>query len=389
VSAPIRVCHVIEATTGGTRRHVADLVTHLERERFDVSLLCATRRDPGFRNDIKRMREAGVTVHEVDMRRSIDPLHDMAAYRALHEHFSRAKFDVVHTHSSKAGALGRMAAAKAGIGAAVHTPHVFPFQMEQPAIARTMYTAIERRLSRQCRAIICVSRAEQDTARALDLCPVEKLRYIPNGIQVAAEPADVPAALRDGLGIASDRKLIGMVGRISRQKGTDLLVEAAPAIRAAHADAEFVIVGDGPGMPALRQQIETANLVSVFHLVGPREDAERFYPLFDVLALPSRWEGLPYTLLESMAAGLPVVASSVGGNAEVLADNENGLLVPPGSPERLSEAVGRVLDDSQLAETLGRAARERVRSEYSLDAMMRKTTELYEELLASNEPLRP
>jgi glycosyltransferase involved in cell wall biosynthesis len=382
VSAPIRICHVIEATTGGTRRHVVDLATHLDRNRFDISLLCATRRDPGFQNDIKRMREAGVTVNDVEMRRSISPFHDMAAYRALRDEFTGGTFDIVHTHSSKAGALGRLAANRAGIGTIVHTPHVFPFQMEQPALVRALYTAIERLLAARCHAMICVSRAEQSAARSHKLCADEKLRHIPNGIELTTNFVASAASLRGELGLPVDRKLIGLVGRVSHQKGADTLLAAAPAIRAAHPDAEFVIVGDGPEMPALRQQIDSANLGAVCHLPGAREDAQRFYPLFDVLALPSRWEGLPYTLLEAMAAGVPVVASSVGGNSEVLITGVNGLLVPQQDPARLSEAIVQILDDSDLARSLGSAARETVRSDYSLDEMMRRTAELYEELLA-------
>lgn len=380
LNSPVRLCHVLEATTGGTRRHVVDLATHLDPERFEVSVLCSMRRDPGFRNDVERMRSHGVVVEEVDMRRAISPVDDGRACGELRNRFSNGRFDIVHTHSSKAGALGRIAAARAGIRSVIHTPHVFPFQMELSPFTRTVYRGIERRLADRSHAIICVSRSELEAARELGACPESKLHHIPNGIDPDGLP-DRTEALRDELGIAPGRKLVGMIGRIARQKGPDLLVAAAQAVHAVQPEVDFLVVGEGPGAPALRRQVDAAGLASAFHLVGAREDASSFYALIDVLALPSRWEGLPYTLLEGMAAGRPVVATSVGGNVDAVTDNQSGLLVPPDSANRLADAICRILTDDDLAARLGSEARDVVRRDYTLERMIGQTTALYEELI--------
>lgn len=382
----IPVLHVLEATTGGTRRHLVDLLTHLDKDRFQVAVACAIRRDPEFRGDIERLRAAGVDVHIVDMVRSIHPLRDGAAAGGLRALMREGSYQLVHTHSSKAGILGRYAARREGVPCLLHSPHVFAFQMQAAAPVVGFYAACERWAARFTDRIICVSQTEVQAARDRRICDSERLVLIENGIDADPFDGTPKGSFRQELELSAETPLIGVIGRLSRQKGQADLVAAAPDILQRHRAAQFVFIGSGPDKRRLDQEITRRGLETCFHFVEAHADMPRVYADLDLVAQPSRWEGMPYSLLEAMAAGRAIVATRTGGVPDMIVDGESGRLVPSGDTTGLAEAIAALLADSAQREALGAAARARVRERYTLARMVSSIEALYTACL---EPVSP
>ena len=382
----IRIAHIVEATAGGTRRHVFDLISHTDFSKYDVTLICATRRDVAFLRDIELLRSMGVRVEIVEMGRSISPSGDVVSLSKIYRVLRKVRPMLVHTHSSKAGILGRVAARLSGVRAAIHTPHVFAFQMRAGLFRKWFYLELERFAARLTEHIICVSEDEKKIAEAARVISTEKLHVVRNGIDMPPAPSDVRPGnvFRAEIGIGPSDVLIGTLGRFYEQKGLEILLAAAPGIFEKVPDSRIVIAA-GEGDPGVRRRVakalEDGDILGRCEVIVPPEDTSRFLAALDVFVLPSLWEGFPYVLLEAMAVGLPVVASRVGGVPELLRDEIDGLLVPAGDVQALMAAVCRLAADWKYAAELGGNAAKRVRDDFSMEEMLRRTFKVYDEAL--------
>ncbi len=380
---PVKVAQVIEATTGGTRRHLVDLCMQLDRRRFDVSVFCATRRDPAFRTDIKRLEERGISVTEVEMLRQIRPVRDLVALVRLYRRLRAGNFDVVHTHSSKAGVLGRLAGRLAGVPRIIHTPHAFPFMMDVVPVQRAFYRWVERLAARVTDRIVCVCRFEREQALAVQLCDPSKLVVVENGIAAppaGTDPAPV-AAVREQCAVPDDGFLVGASGRLVRQKGIPDLLEAFAVVHERQNTARLVIQGDGPTRDALLLQARRLGIDDVCTIRPGLGGPADVFRASDVVVFPSCWEGLPYTLLEAMAVGCPVVATRVGGMPEAVAAGPAGILVPSADPAALARAILDLLGNESLRRESGDRARALMAERYRLSEMVAAVEALYEEPL--------
>jgi glycosyltransferase involved in cell wall biosynthesis len=382
----VRVLQIMECTIGGTRRHLRDLVYGLTERGVDVEVACAVRRDSRMRLDIERMRAADIVVHEIPMVRKIRPALDAWHTLRIGALLLDRRFDVVHTHSSKAGALGRTAGALLSSAARVHTPHTFAFSFEGGTgqggekvgpIGLVMKT--EKLMGKLSTAVIHVSESERKDGAALGVVPPKKARVIPNGIDPAkfASPSG-GAALRAELGIPADAPVVGSVGLLNDAKGYDLLVAAAAKLPE---DVHVMIVGHGEREEALRRQGEELGLADRLHLAGWRDTLGAAHDAMDVFVLPSRWEGLPYALIEAMAAGLPCVSADVNGSRDVF-DTEPpcGLLVAREDPEALADGLSLLLRDGELRTRIASAGPARIAEAFTVDVMVDATLALYREL---------
>ncbi len=369
---PLHIVEVLEATAGGTRRHLRDLVLGLDRSRFRLTVIASLARDADFGRDIDLFRMAGVAVHLLPMKRRIAPLADAVALVRLIRLVRRLRPDIIHAHSSKAGLLARLAARTAGGVPTVYTPHAFAFLSDSPW--RGLYLACERWAARRTGRLIAVSREERDWAcdgvRGLGL-PVDRVRLIPNGIEAG------------GMQPMTDQThpLIGFVGRMCRQKGPDLFLAVARRIHAARPDVRFLMVGDGPWLGWVEGRLRRTGLDACVLLRTARDEIEVAEHLLDLdaLVMPSRWEGLPYTLLEAMASGVPVVATAVGGIADVLETEGAGLLCLFGDVEGLAVRALAVVNDRELAGRIRAGARVRMEG-YTLRQMVERIAAVYEDL---------
>ncbi len=377
----IRVLQVMEATIGGTRKHLGQLALGLDRRRFEVTVACAALREPGFRRDMDEMQRHGVRVVEVTMRRQIDPRSDLAATARLRR-LLREGFDIVHTHSSKAGVVGRLAGRLGSRAALVHTPHCFAFLhgAEFSPPRRRLFLAIERWLGRWTARLIAVSRAEARTAIAHRIVPAGRVRTVLNGIEPQLPRQAAAAAGAERLGLEDGDRALGSIGLLEVSKGHEVLIAALPRVLAEFPRLKFFLIGAGNLRQRLERQVARAGLGAAVVFIGHRDDALDLMSALEIVVLPSLWEGLPYVILEAMALGKPVVASDVGGCGEALADGETGLLVPPRDPEALAAALCRLLRDRADATEMGARGRRRVRSRFGLEAMIAGHEAIYEEV---------
>ena len=380
----MKVLHVITTLElGGAQQNTLHTVAHLDRQRFSPVLIAGregllAEEVPG---DIK-------TVILPTLVRRIRPLLDLRALAALYgifrRHLREAGADgplVVHTHSSKAGILGRAAARLAGVPIVVHSIHGFGFHDRQPMAARTFYILLEKLASRWTDHFIAVSRANIEEGVGRGIFSKDRVVLIRSGIEVDAFSGRGldRKRKRSSLGARSGEKLVGMVACFKPQKNPLDFIRLAALVKKDMPDTRFVMAGDGELRPAVESAIADAGLGESVALLGWRRDVAEIIPALDVLVLTSLWEGLPRVLPQAMAAARPVVAYRVNGTPEAVADGTSGYLVEPGDYRTAAERVISLLRDPARAAAMGAAGRNKV-PEFSVDAMVRQQEELYERL---------
>jgi len=379
----VRVCHVItRLDLGGAQENTLYTVGHL-RAPFAASLVCG-------RGGLLDDEASGLPVTFLpSLVRPVRPWRDLRALRDLVRLFRGERPQVVHTHSSKAGILGRAAARLAGVPVIVHTIHGFGFNDLQPAPQRAALVALERAAARFTTQFIAVSRANLEKGVALGIVPRGRVRLIRSGIPVAEfEKAGRDPALRSGralrreVGLPHDAPLVGMVACLKPQKDPLTFVEAAARVAAVLPRAAFVMAGDGELRAAVQARAEARGLKGKLRLLGWRRDMPRVMAALDVLVLTSLWEGLPKVLPQAIAAGVPIVATAVDGSTDVLSDGVSGLLCAPGDAAAIASGVLRLLGDPILGRTLAGRARA-VLPEFDIDGMVRAQEDLYRELLGA------
>lgn len=384
MSSP-RVAHVItRLIVGGAQENtLASVVGHRRRGRYLADLLVGPTYGPeGTLED--EAAAAGVAIDRVPaLLRETNPVADPVALADLTRRFRRRRYDVVHTHSSKAGILGRMAARLARVPVVVHTAHGWGFHPGQRPAVRRMYTQVERACADLAHALVVVTPRDRDKALALGIGRPEQYVVIRSGIDVAryAHPERDRHRVRDELGVPRDALVVGSVMRFSHQKAPDILVDAAERVLGEVPGAWFVLVGDGPLHGEMAARVSRFRPPGRVILTGLRRDIPELLGAFDVFALSSRWEGLPRVLPQAMAAGLPIVATAIDGTAEAVAEGESGYLVSPGDPRALADRLRRLLTDPGARTRMGAAGRARV-AEFDVETMVDRIEALYDRLLA-------
>ena len=330
-----------------------------------------------------RLRERGVAVSDVRIPRRIEPLGDLRALWQLYRAFRELRPDIVHTHTSKAGFIGRVAAWLAGVPVIVHTMHEPPHNAAGGSFTRILYIGLERFAARLSTHVVTVSYANEREIMRQRLVPRARLSVVREGLDLRLYPrvADGRAALR-AMGIPDEAPVVGAVGRLEQAKGHAYLIRAVPRVLEQVPDARFVIVGGGHLREALQREIDGLGVSDHVTLTGYREDMLELMQGFDVFALPSLWEGLGIVLLEAMAYARPLVASAVGGVNDVVVDGETGLLVPPRSPQALARAITSLLLSPVEAARLGEAGARRLEAEFRDDLCNERLMALYTRLLA-------
>lgn len=380
----LRVVHVMEATIGGTRRHLRDVCKVQAARGLDVTVIAAAEREPAFRADLAALAALGVRVRELPMVREIAPWTDFGHARAIAKLLRELAPDVVHTHSSKAGVLGRVASSWSGRGKRVHTPHTFAFLFQgmfSPR-KRAFFRAIESRLARRTHAVVAVSADEADSIRASGVVPAERLHVVPNGIDPAPWTSAQPLT-RAELGVPEHVPLAAVVGLLNEAKGQDLALAAL-----AEPGCErlvLLVVGSGEQRGELERRAAALGVATRVRFLGWRDDVPRIVRACDFVLLPSRWEGLPYAVLEAFAAGVPVAATPVDGARELVRENETGALADAVGARELARAITRLLalSPARRAE-LGRAGRELVLARHTLEHMADGLERVYEHALAEH-----
>jgi glycosyltransferase involved in cell wall biosynthesis len=314
--------------------------------------------------------------------RQIHPWNDLLAFGEMYRQIRNGRYTIVHTHSSKAGILGRWAARLAGVPIIVHTPHGHVFYGYYGRALTSLFVILERLTARITDKIITLT--EQGISEHVDrrIAPREKFISIHSGVDLTpyTELPPDPAAARKRFGLSQDCLVVGSVGRFEPVKGYDILLRAAGLLRARQPKVQFLLAGDGEEAPRLKRLANELRIGDRVIFPGWQQELPQVLSALDLFVLPSRNEGMGRVLVQAMAMGTPIVATRVGGIPEVLGEGEAGLLVAPDDPIELASAIERLLTDKDLARKIGEAGRRRA-SAYSADKMVANIESLYETLL--------
>jgi glycosyltransferase involved in cell wall biosynthesis len=379
-----RIVHLItRLELGGAQQNTLYCVEHHDRDRFDVGLWAGA----GGILDGRARAIEGAEVRILPwLVHPIAPARDAAAIVRLASWLRDV--DLLHTHSSKAGILGRIAARLAGVRGVVHTVHGWSFNDVQPAPTRRLYLEAERAAARITDRIVCVARGDRDRGLSSGIGHDAQYRILRSGIDPSAyrAPAGARERLRASIGAAPDDVVVGSITNFKPQKAPLDFIEAARLARARDRRLLFVVAGDGPLRGEVERAITRAELQGVIHVLGWRDDVAELFAAMDIFLLTSLFEGLPRVVLQAIAAAVPVVATDTGGVAEVVTHGESGLLVPPGRPAAAAEAIATLSGDADARARLAGAARSRLGDEFDIRRMVPELEELYDEILAERRP---
>ena len=372
----MHVLHLLEATSGGTRRHLRDLALGLLQNKIKLTIVASTLRDPDFIKDIRLFKQSGIDVVTLKIRRNLAPISDFYAICRLIHICRILKPDVLHAHSSKAGMIGRLAAFIAGVPV-VYTPHAFAWEGHEHGLLRFLFRLAEKFLTPLTSALIAVSDHERQLARELRI-PDERIYQIYNGVDVTISNKALTLKKKE---LGKDRNLtVGFAGRLCRQKGPDIFLKSIPLILKNIPGCKFIMVASAGNMAEkLRRFVARQPWRESLSWYTANNELETMAAMgkIDILTMPSRWEGLPYTLLEAMQAKVPVIASNVGGIPEVIEHDLTGILLKKNSYEELARAVGSLADGREKSKQIKEAAFKRV-VDFSLTNMVEETFLVYQ-----------
>jgi len=375
---------------GGPAIHVILTTAGLDPKRYD-SLLVVGREEDREGNFLNLAEAKGIPLRIIPtFGRRIDPLRDLITLVSLFRLMRRERPDIVHTHTAKAGALGRVAARLAGVPVVVHTFHGSVFDgYFGPSVAR-FFQWIERILALGTDTIVAVSERVAADLAERKIAPRKKIEVVPLGLELGRfqDVQQRRGELRRELGVPPRARLVGSVGRLVAIKDLGTLLRSMVQLSATQPDAILLVVGDGPDRPALEMEAERLGLGSRARFLGFRDDLERIYADLDVAVNCSLNEGTPVALIEAMASGVPVLATAVGGTPDLLDEGRLGRLVPPGDPNALARALAESLSGGDDSAQKAALARRSVLQRFSLDRLLGDLDRLYLRLLKSKEAVR-
>lgn len=372
---------------GGSSEMVLLTLLRLNQEKFDITIMSGPSREPDEKL-IESVKKKGVRfIFDSFLVRGPSPVKDFLTLLKIFFLIKKEKFDIIHTHTSKAGILGRIAAkwttSKDYRPIIIHTPHGHVFYGYYGVVLSKLFLILEKLAASFTDKIIALTEKEIDEYLQFGISRNRaKFISIPNGLdlnRIANLKID-PVRKRKEFGLPEEVKLIGSAGRLELVKGYKYFIEASLIVKKSFPNCLFLLIGDGSLCGELQHQIEKLNLWQNFKILGWRDDVNEIISLLDVFVLSSLNEGMGLVLVEAMAMGKPVVATNVGGIPSVVIDGETGILVPPKNPDAIAEAIIFLLQNPEKMKKMGEAGKERTKL-FSIEVMIEKTQRLYEELL--------
>jgi glycosyltransferase involved in cell wall biosynthesis len=372
---------------GGPALHVSYLSAGL-RDRGYETILVAGSVGQGEQSMAYVAEELGVPVVTIPhLHREISPVRDLLATVRLARIIRAERPAILHTHTAKAGAVGRVAAFLAGRRRPPIIVHTFHGHVLRGYFGRFwtgVFRLLERWLARITDALVAVSPEVRDELVAFGVAPASKFRVIRLGIELDERldrDGAARAETRRVMGIGDERFVVGWIGRMTAVKRTDIVLRSFSRLKDEGVDAVLCMVGDGPDRRSVEDLAGELGVMRDSLFPGYQEDVGPFFAAFDVFVLPSGNEGTPVTAIEALASGCPVVATRVGGVPDVVTDGEDGFLVEPGDVEELAARLAQLANDPDLRGRMGAAGRERMRSRYAVDRLIDDIDRLYRDLL--------
>ena len=380
--APIRVLNIItRLEQGGAPLALLETVRRIS-PRFQVDIAVGQTDDPA-QDLLNTPLVKGLRIIQVPhMRRNIHPFRDLGALWQLIRIIRAGRYDIVHTHTSKAGLLGRVAAYLCGVTAVVHSPHGTVLEGYFGTFTTRFFALLERLCAHISRRIICLTPLEIEQYRAVRIGQKAQYTHVFNGIDIDAYEARTgnPDALRRALSISPQDIVATIVGRLVPVKGHTNLLHAFQIASQTHPNLLLLITGDGELRSELEQLAQHLGITDRVRFLGWRDDTAEILEISDLFVLSSLNEGLGLVLVEAMAKHLPIVATRVGGVPCVVEHGKTGLLVPSGSPQAFARALGELADQPQKQRAMGEAGYRRAVRLFSISATVRETERVYHEL---------
>jgi len=386
-SRKIRVLFVITGlASGGASNVVLDLASHFNNHcDFDVELL--TGQIPPGRTDVTYLaHELGINTRIIrSLINHINPIVNLKAVSDIRRIMVQGNYDIVHTHSSVAGVIGRIAAFSAGVPVILHHVHGWGLHARESKLHQMLYVTLERLCAGFTNQMIVVSRPDIQKGLAHRIGREDKYTLIYNGIDLERFRQPVTdKQMHKQLGLDPECKLVGMIGRLDGQKNPLDFIRAAAIVVSRYPKVQFLIVGDGSLRPACERLIDVLDLKENCFLLGYRNDVPRIISILTITAMSSLWEGLPIAFLESMSAGKPIVANNVDGASDVVIDGETGFLVTPHQPSEMAERILCLLNNEKLCSEMGQVAQRRS-NYFSKQRMVTQVESLYKELHSATQ----
>ncbi|NUM25103.1 MAG: glycosyltransferase family 4 protein [Candidatus Buchananbacteria bacterium] len=367
---------VTQAEWGGAQRYIFDLASQLMPENYEITV-AAGKFDGRGKNLFTKLDEKKIKSYTLkNLVREINPWQDVRAYFEIKKLIKTIRPDIVHLNSSKAGVIGALAAKRAKIKKVVYTVHGFVFNEPMPMWKKFVYLVAEKFSARFKDTLICVSDYDRKSAIKNQIAPLNKLVTVHNGLDTIELLPRLEA--RRQLHLPDNKKVVGTIANFYLTKDLKTLIQAANIVTKLHPETIFVVIGDGQQRNQLTTEIKNLKLEDVFLLAGEKEQASQYLAAFDVYVCSSVKEGLPYSIIEAMKAGLPIASTNVGGIPELLTDEKNALVVKSGDPDALAKAIDNILEDENLSKKISAQAKADMSEKFSLSEMTAKTKAVYE-----------
>lgn len=370
-----------EALGGGVRRHIIDLIENIDKNIFEIYFIYnLDRADSIIKEKISYMKKNGINLIEIEKFNREIGFNDIKAYRSIYRELKKIKPDIVHCHSSKAGALGRIAAKKLGVKQIYYTPHAYYFQNpDSSKLKKNIYIFLESILSRYFTTkTINVSHGERKIALDYKLDKEEKFIVIYNGIEknnIVSESKR--SILMNEFNIAKDDIVVGVIARLNKQKDPDTFIDIAKFVLSKYDKVKFIYVGDGELYNHINDRINKLNLNKNIILTGFRKDTEDILDIFDIFLTTALYEGMPYALIEASRAKLPIIATNITGNNEIVKNNENGYLFNRYDIEDESLKIINIIKDKNKLLEMSNKSYEFFENDFTINIMIDKYEKLY------------
>jgi len=384
----LKIVHIVEGFTGGIITYLYSVLPRLEKKGFDVTLICSLNRSsPRHSVCLQRLREEGVTTYVISMERRIRPLKDLKSLTKILKLFLKNNFDVVHTHCSKAGVLGRAAAFLTGSRATVHSPHCFAFLRCEGHFKKLFSLILERIFGTFTTKLVAVGPSEADIAVSNHIVPAARCVQINNGLLNDEPCKHLNSPERDSVldrlsGCENAKQIVTAVCRLVKYKGIFKFLNAAKLSRTKN--TLFLLAGEGELKEQAQNYIRQNNLSEKVKLLGYVTETSSLYAISDVLAVCSDAEAQPYIILEAMRSKCSVVATSVTGNRDIISHEITGLLVEP-EPESIAAGIDELLSDAKKRRRYAENAYAYFCREHSLEKQVSRLARLYRNCLDKDE----
>ncbi|MDO9528060.1 MAG: glycosyltransferase family 4 protein [Syntrophales bacterium] len=387
----IKAIHIItRLDKGGSAENTLLTLMGLDREIYDVALVRGLSTESNMAEDESRAVEESVRDVEGEgvrvvtipsLVRRIQPLYDLKAFFTLIKILRQERPDIVHTHTSKAGIMGRWAAFFSQVPIITHTPHGHVFWGYFGRLKTGIFILLEKISALITDRLVMLTEQEKNDHLHFHIAPEDKFTVVHSGINLDkfSKISVEPGVMKRRLGIPEGNLVVGTTGRLTHVKGHRYLIEAAGKIVSFRPDTTFVFLGDGELLDEFKNMAAKFGIEANVKFLGWRSDVTEVMSTFDIFALPSLNEGMGRVLVEAMALGKPIVASDIGGIPDLVVDGENGYLIPVGDVDALAAMIRRLLDDPGKREEMGNAG-QRYAVNFSAEEMMKKIDRLYREL---------